>query len=84
MMIINRSAGANKSNQEVNVYPNPFSGNEFTISRSSETQQTYELFTSEAILLSSGLLQLSEHIITVKTDYKGLLILKTADADWKY
>jgi hypothetical protein len=72
---------ANKVKQEINIYPNPFSGNEFTISRINESRETYELFTSDAILISEGLLYLPEQIITINTDYLGLLILKTNDLE---
>ena len=74
-----RSDGANKSNQKVNVYPNPFSGNEFTISRINKSQEKYELYSSEGVLLEQGLLILENQIVSINSDYTGLIFLKIED-----
>jgi hypothetical protein len=76
-----RSAGANKSNQEVNVYPNPFSGNEFTISRLNKSLDRFEVYTSNGIVIAKGILNQQEQNITLAADYKGLIILKIIDEE---
>ena len=66
---------------EANIYPNPFPGNEFTVSRISKGLGSYEVYTSDGILLSEGELNLLEQRINVNSNYIGLLILKITEID---
>jgi hypothetical protein len=77
--IDSRSADKIRSEKEVNVYPNPFSSNEFTISRINESQEKYELYSSEGVLLKQGLLISQNQIVSINSDYTGLIFLKIVD-----
>ncbi len=67
--------------KEISIYPNPFLGNEFTISRINKIEETYEVYSTHGLLLSNGVLKSNKQNIIVTSDYQGLLFLKLTNLE---